>query len=419
MTTDLRMIAKHWAIEPDALKNITANLEKTQAGLSLFSEKPLAKTRTATIRDGIAIIPIHGVITPRLDLFTIIFGGTALDCLARDLQAALDNDEVRGILLDIDSPGGVAVGPAEMAEIINRARAVKPVWSYAGRNCCSSAYWLASASEKILCHKSALLGSIGIVSTIPVQEAPDADGYKYFEIVSSHAKDKRPDPRTPEGLGAIRAELDALETEFIRSVAGYRNLPEDTIKSDFGQGGVLIGDKAVAAGMADGLSTFERALAELSTLTNPKKGENEMENKTQISPETAKALREEGAKAERERLLALDEVAVAGHEDLLLKAKADPAMTAEKLALEIVRAEKAKGNKHLESLKAAEGAMPKVEPSVPAPSASAGATPEERAENEWNSNAETRKEFNGDKAAYIAFAVAKENGQIKIQQKGE
>ena len=124
-------------------------------------------------------------------------------------------------------------------------------------------------------------------------------------------------------------------------------------------------------------------------------------------------------KEERERLLALDEVTIAGHEDLLAKAKADPAMTAEKLAFEIIKSEKAKGNKHLESLKAAEAAMPEVAPSVPAASEPVGATPEERAENEWNAKAEIRKEFGGDKAAYIAFAVAQENGQIKIQKKGE
>ena len=48
-------------------------------------------------------------------------GGTALDILARDIQAALDNDEVHAILLDVDSPGGVAVSPSEMADVIRRA----------------------------------------------------------------------------------------------------------------------------------------------------------------------------------------------------------------------------------------------------------------------------------------------------------
>lgn len=423
MKNNLYGMATQWAIEPKALNNLltTFTLPPTPAAISLFSDKPLERTHRATIRDGVAVIPIKGVITPQMDIITALFGGTSLDYLAEDIQAALDNNEVKAILLDIDSPGGVAVGPSEMAEIINSAKGIKPVWSYAGRNCCSAAYWLAAATDKILCHKSALLGSIGVVSTIPVQEMPDADGYKYIEVVSTHAKNKRPDPRTAEGLDTIRTELDALEAEFIKSVAAYRKLPEDLIKSEFGQGGVLIGDKAVAVGMADKLATYEGALAELSTLTTPQKGESKMEKKEElaITPEQINAYREEGAKVERERLLALDEVAIAGHEDLLAKAKADPAMTAEKLALEIVKAEKAKGNNHLESLKAAEAAMPAVAPSVPAASEPIGATPEERAENDWNAKAEIRKEFGGDKAAYIAFAVAQENGQIKIQKKGE
>lgn len=413
MKNNLCAIATQWAIEPQALNNLLMNLPQTPAALSLLAEKPLERTHTAAIRDGVAIIPIKGVITPQMDILTALFGGTALDYLAQDIAAAIDNDEVHAILLDIDSPGGVAVGPAEMAEIIQSANKIKPIWSYVGRNCCSAAYWLAAASEKILCHKSALLGSIGVVSTIPTQETTDKDGYRYIEVVSSNAKNKRPDPKTPEGLDTIRAELDALEAEFIQSIAAYRKLSEDTIKTDFGQGGVLIGEKAVDVSMADGLSTYELTLKQLSTLSTPLKGKNQME----ITEEQINAYREEGAKAERERLLALDEVAVAGFEDLVVKAKSDPTMTAEKLALEIVKAEKAKGNQHLESLKASEAAMPVIAPSVPVSVEPVGATPEERAENEWNTKAEIRKEFCGDKAAFIAFAVAKENGQIKIQNK--
>ena len=413
MKNDLRTLAKHWAIEPDALQTITASLKDHSAGLSLFEERPLSNTRTATIRDGIAVIPITGVITPRHDLFTIIVGGTALDRLAKDFCAASDDPNVSAILLDIDSPGGVALGPAEMAEIICKCK--KPVWAYAGRNCCSSAYWLASAADKILCHKSALLGSIGVVATMPVQETADRDGYKHIEIVSSNAKNKRPDPRTAEGMDTIRAELDALESQFIGAIATYRNLSESDVKSDFGQGGVLIGNKAVKVGMADGLSSYEDAIKELSTLTKGKI----MEKEKAITPEQIAAYRAEGANAERERLLSLDEVMVAGHEDLLAAAKADPTMTAEKLALEIVKSEKAKGNGYIASLKNAEAAMPKVEPSAPAASVPTSATPEERAENEWNTKAELRAEFNGDKEAFIAFAVAQENGQIKIQSRGE
>ena len=418
MKNEFQTFAKHWAIEPSAMQLVAATFKEVQSGLSLFAQKPLVNTYTTTIRDGVAVIPIHGIITPRADVFTFLMGGTALELLARDLQAAIDNPEVNAILLDIDSPGGVAVGPSEMADTIRKATQKKPIWAYVGRNCCSAAYWLASAANNIVAQKTALLGSIGVVSSVAVQEQPDADGYKQIEIVSSNAKNKRPDPRTPEGEATIRSELDALEAEFIQSVAMYRNVGTDTVKSDFGQGGVVVGEAAVNAGMADEIGDYETTIKKLSTKNN--KGENSMDAKKAITKDQIAAYRAEGAKAERDRLLALDEVAVAGHEDLLAKAKADPNMTAEKLALQIVKAEKAKGGDYLNGLKKAANSMPQVTPSTkPVAKTNKGATPEERAKNEWNSNPDIRSEFNGDKDAFIAYCIARENGQIKIQTKGE
>jgi len=418
---DLARIAKHWAIEPDALQSMKTTIQQVQADLSLFSTKPLANSHRTTVRNGIAIIPVHGVITPRFDLFTLLMGGTAFDSLTHDLKVAAADEDVRAILLDIDSPGGVAVGTSEMAELVHKIAAEKPVWAYVGRTCCSAAYWIASATTKIIAHKSALVGSIGVVSTVPVQENPDADGYRQIEIVSSNAKNKRPDPRTPEGIDTIRAELDALEKEFIGDISKYRNTATEKVVTDFGQGGVLLGTAAEQAGMIDATGDFESCLAEISTLTttNPKGG-NAM-SKTEpvaITDEQIAQYRAEGAAAERERLLALDEVAVAGHEDLLAQAKADPTMTAEKLALAIVKAEKATGNAYLDGLKKAEAAMPTVTPTAQ-PTSPVGATPEERAEHEWQHNADVRREFDGDKEAFVAYFVANENGQLKIQNKGE
>lgn len=76
-------------------------------------------------------------------------------------------------------------------------------------------------------HPAALLGSIGVVTAVPVQEQPDESGTKCYEIVSSNAKAKRPDPRTEDGIKTIKAELDALEAQFIGSVAKFRNISEE------------------------------------------------------------------------------------------------------------------------------------------------------------------------------------------------
>ncbi len=416
---DLQAIAKHWAIDPSALQGINTNIREFQSGLSLFAQKSLERTFITTVRDGVAIIPIQGVITPRFDLFTLMMGGTALDMLARDIQTALDDQSIHAILLDVDSPGGVANGPSELADIIRRASNTKPIWAYVGRTCCSAAYWLASAANRIVVQETAMLGSIGVVATTSVQEQPDADGYKQIEIVSSNAKNKRPDPRTIEGQNTIRAELDALEQAFINTIAQNRGLSPDTVKEKFGQGGTLMGDAAVKVGMADALGDYESTLTEL--INQPKnQGVKQMDKtKQSISQEQIDVYRAEGAAAERARILALDDVAVAGHEDLLATAKADPTMTAEKLALAIVKAEKAKGSDYLANLKQAEKDLPQVSPSATVNTAPVGATPEERAEHTWANRPEIRQEFEGDKEAFIAYFVANENGQIKIQNKGE
>jgi len=493
MMNDILKIAKYWAIEPDILAKITRNSDAIPASflkrnddldeiksLSFQSERRLSNTRSVLIRDGTAIIPLYGPITARSDLFSFFLGGTSLSDLAKDFQTALDDDQVKAILFDVDSPGGVALGPAEMADAIFKARGKKPIWSYVGRNCSSAAYWIASATEKIIANPSALLGSIGVVTTIPVQEQPDSEGYKNIEIVSSNAKQKRPDPRTEEGMAEIKRELNDLESQFIEAIAKYRNVSVNAVKNDFGQGGVLIGKNAIANGMADSLGSYEEVLAELNQKISTNKqnkfmstndGDASLEassnlqfiqknkkimNKETIErsaitadfiksefPEIAEKLAKEnsekiksetkessfaegkksgfneGVEAERKRILAIEEAALAGHEDLTAKAKQDGDMTAEKLALQIVAREKQRGTKYVESQKEAEKEMPKVDPSFESTSqektkVDKDAPLEDRAKAEWQNDSKLRSEFGNDYDAFLSFKKASENNQVKI-----
>jgi len=449
---DILKIAKYWAVEPDFLKTIS------KESLSTKSEKSLDNTRSVKVRDGTAIIPIHGPITARNTLFSLFMGGTSLETLAKDFQEALNNEDVKAILFDIDSPGGVAVGPFEMAEMIYKARSKKPIYSYIGRNGSSAAYWLASATEKIIVNPSALVGSIGVVTTIPVQEEPDMDGYKNIEIVSSNASLKRPDPRTKEGLAEIKRELNDLESTFINSVAKYRSITPEVVKSDFGQGGVVIGKQAVDNNMADSLGTYEEVLANLnqkfSINLNKKimsKDQNKEINADHISkseitanyintefPDVAKAIIKEasedikktafdegvqsGIKSERDRILSIEAVSLPGHEDLVEEAKKDRSITAEKLALKIVAAEKQKGSSYIANTKKAEEEMPKIEPNVEALAAQkeevdANLPLEQRAKSLWDQNSKLRSEFGDDFENYLAFAQAEEANQVKILKK--
>jgi ClpP class serine protease len=431
---DLLKIAKYWAIEPDYLRSIS------KEALSTKSEKHLDNTGSVSIRDGTAIIPIHGPITARNTFFSLFAGGTSLETLAKDFQEALSNEDVKSILFDIDSPGGVAVGPFEFAEMIYNARGQKPIYSYIGRNGSSAAYWLASATEKIIVNPSALVGSIGVVTTIPVQEQPDQDGYKNIEIVSSNAALKRPDPKTKEGLAEIRRELDDLESTFIESIAKYRSITPEIIKADFGGGGVIIGSQAVNKNMADALGTYEEVLANLNQKFNSNNQimskEQNRETTADISkkeitadyikkefPDVASAIIEEvsatikneafasGTKHERDRILAIESAALPGHEDLIAEAKKDGSITAEKLALKIIAAEKSKASDYLANSKTSESEMPKIEPNIEPESKQKKEIDinlpiEQKAKILWDKDSKLRSEFGDDFESYHAFAKA-------------
>ena len=454
---DILKISKHWAIEPDFLKTVSRDSLSTKS-LSTQAEKPLENTRSVSIRDGTAIIPIHGPITARNTFFSLFAGGTSLETLAKEFREALNNEDVKAILFDIDSPGGVAVGPFEMAEMIFNARLEKPIYSYIGRNGSSAAYWLASATEKIFVNPSALVGSIGVVTTIPVQEQPDMDGYKNIEIVSSNAALKRPDPRTKEGLAEIRRELDALESTFINSIAKYRSITPEIVKSDFGQGGVVIGSQAVNQNMADCLGTYEEVLTNLNQKFSINSNNQIMSKdqskeiiadqiskneitasyiKTQfpdiaqaIANEASEAIKktafnegsESGAKNERDRILAIESASLPGHEDLIQEAKKDSSITAEKLALKIIAAEKQRGSSYVASVKEAETEMPKIEPNVESQYKQHGKIDanlplEQRTKILWDKDSALRSEFGDDFESYHAFAKADEAKQFKILSK--
>ena len=417
----LLSICQYWAMEYNTMWILSGN----ESAFSYDADKRM-KDANFRVQDGIAIIPIRGAITAHETFLSKVFGATTLDSFVRDFQSALNDTDVKSILLDIDSPGGVAIGIAEVADMIYEARSKKPIFSYISRHGCSAAYWLASAAEKVIANRSAMLGSIGVVTVAPVQEQPDSNGYKNIEIVSSNAINKRPDPRNEDGLSQIKKEIDAIEAEFIGSVATYRNLSADIVKNDFGKGGSMLGAEALGVGMVDALGTYQEVFTQLKLLEGDNMAKEQHEQKITAQylqtdhPDIYDAIKSigvaEGKKAERERLLAIESTALSGHDELVKRAKADPEMTAEKLALQIVSAEKAKGTDFIQGLQKAEEKLPDIKPSVEIDNnvIDSSLPVEEQAKLMWERDANLRSEFRDDFDAYLAFKKAHEGQQIKV-----
>jgi ClpP class serine protease len=253
-----------WAMTPDYLDLFCAIALRENDPLEAVERRlgtRLENSRSVTVRDGVATIPIQGPIFRYANIFTRYSGGATIDVLARDIDAALTDPAISGIVLDIDSPGGEINGINETAEMIYAARNRKPITAYVGHLGASAAYWLAAAAERVVVDDTAMLGSIGVLMAV---RDPARTGSRDIVFRSSQSPRKHVDPGSDEGRDEIQTRLDALADVFIDRVARNRGVDVETVMGRFGQGGVLVGRHAVDAGMADAIGSYEGVLAALT-----------------------------------------------------------------------------------------------------------------------------------------------------------
>lgn len=259
------LATKQWALEGDFLERmVSVALREGFEPIGALEAKNGRKLSQITeVRNGVAIIHVNGVISRYANLFHAVCGGVSTEVLAKEFTSAVNESSIKAVILNIDSPGGEANGIHELGEMIHSARSKKPIHAYVGGNGCSAAYWIATSCDRVTLDATALVGSIGTV--VSFIKRPDSEGTKRFEFVSSQSPNKRLDPESEQGQTAIQKQLDAMADVFISRVARNMNVTKDKVKNDFGQGGVLIGQDAIDAGMAHELGSLESLIASLSS----------------------------------------------------------------------------------------------------------------------------------------------------------
>lgn len=234
--------------------------------------------------DGIAVIHIDGGLSYRTDLWTAWFGMDTYNSIEAAFDECLGNPKVKGIVFDINSPGGEVSGCADLAEKIYKARGSKEfgIVARTGGLMCSAAYWLGSACEKVYTASNGTLGSIGVLCAYDKAEDESVN-----VIVSDYSPNKAPTPDDDEGLKLIKQELNDLAEVFIKAVAEHRHTTEGDVRENFGKGGVFIGQKAVDANLADGVLSLEEVFEQMkngeTVMTEEQKSEVLAEYKKSIS----------------------------------------------------------------------------------------------------------------------------------------
>ncbi len=396
-----------WAITPEMHSEVQSiyarhmrgdkiNLAEVEAAIG----KPLGgATAGYDVVNGVAVLPLNGVLAKRMNLFMQISGGMSMQIAANDFRAALADPDVSTIVLAIDSPGGTVDGTQELADLIYSARGVKPVVALADGTMASAAYWIGSAASQVfMSSDTAVIGSIGVVAAhMDVSRAEDMRGVKTTEITAGKYKRiaSQYGPLTPEGRATMQDQVDQTYSVFVNAVARNRGVTADTVLQDMADGRVFIGQQAIDAGLVDGVSTLDALIAraaagefsitegdadqqardaagapradhETATQQAESAGDAQQattEEKTMDvqtlkaeHPDVAEALinegRELGATAERDRIKNVEAQSMPGHEALIATLKFDGKTSGPEAAVQVLAAEKAKKGDRLAALKA-------------------------------------------------------------------
>ena len=121
-----------WVILPETLQTITALLQFRMEGQMLTKEEIQARIGAAQGRPpsrsgDIAVLPLVGVLSQRMNVMTEVSGGTSTEMFGRAFRQVMADDAVRAVVIDIHSPGGETFGVEELTSEISKARGQKPV----------------------------------------------------------------------------------------------------------------------------------------------------------------------------------------------------------------------------------------------------------------------------------------------------
>jgi signal peptide peptidase SppA len=243
-------------------------LEIPAPAAAAAADRPSRKPYEIT-PDGIAIIPIEGTLVHKsygLDAFS---GLRSYVDMQEEIEDAATDPAIKGILLDIDSPGGEVAGVFDLADTIYSARAAKPVFAVANSDAFSAAYLLASGAQYIYAGRTSGLGSIGVIVThLDVSESDQKRGYKYT-VVHAGARKADFNPHAPLSEGAravMEAEVERTYELLVAAVARNRGLAAAAIRQT--EAGLYFGNDAVKARLADHMGTRQAALADLRNAIN-------------------------------------------------------------------------------------------------------------------------------------------------------
>lgn len=181
------------------------------------------------------------------------------------------DDRIKGVLIRINSPGGV-VGPSqEIHDEIKRTREEfkKPVIAYCSAVAASGAYYAAVAADKIFTTAGCMMGSIGVLMEfVNLEKLYDWAKIQRYALTTGKFKDAGAEykPLTPEQRGLFQELLDDVLAQFKGAIVEGRKMKPEFL-DQYADGRVFTGQQAVKLGFADQVGSWDDARKHLGELT--------------------------------------------------------------------------------------------------------------------------------------------------------
>ena len=238
------------AARSDMCKGLNAGLDEDESGA----------TAPYQVIEGTAIIGINGPLLSTSTFLSKWMGYASYPDIRSWMMQAASDPDVKDILLMIGSPGGSVFGITDGTEAIRKVNTIKPVYAYTNKNCCSGAYWLASAASEIMASPESETGSIGVIVTHASYEKQlESEGIKITILRSSELKAIGGPYKdlTDKEIAHIQEQVETFNGLFCNQIQTAR--PQ--VKFSAMNGQTFIGADAQRQGLVDRVCSYDDALA--------------------------------------------------------------------------------------------------------------------------------------------------------------
>ena len=224
------------------------------------------KSKKESVKDkgGIALIEAVGEISLSGGNNPSSNDGISPDEIHKQVAWALDNDEVKAVVLRISSPGGSATASDIIWNDIKSLADKKPLVVSMGAYAASGGYYIAAPARKIIAEPTTITGSIGVIGMLPSAKAFEEKwGVSFYTVTSSDRRDmlNMGSRASAEDKALLEKTIDEVYKVFLQRVSDGRHIPLDKVAA-LAQGRVYTGLQGKGLGLVDEIGGLHTALTE-------------------------------------------------------------------------------------------------------------------------------------------------------------